>query len=227
MLRHTLEHIPNPTLFLSLLFEVFRKRCLQNVPIFIEVPDVDWIMHNKSYWDFFYEHVNYFSKYSLHNCIRDAKGIVMKIINEFGDQYIWCEALINSNAIKMVEVQYKTKTTDFNHEIMNNSEKIKNTIPNNYSLVIWGMASKGIIFSMQLFDQGIIPNYFVDVNKNKQNKFIPSIGVQISSPDHLPKNESLFIICMNPNYAKEIYESCEKLKLNFNLFSPNLESIKY
>lgn len=74
ILRHTLEHIENPTSFLSFLFQLFDKSKFKNIPIFIEVPDVDWIFDNKCYWDFFYEHVNYFSKYSLFNCITEAGG---------------------------------------------------------------------------------------------------------------------------------------------------------
>ncbi len=230
ILRHTLEHIPRPSDFLKNIFNVIEKCGLKNVPIFIEVPDVEWIIKNKAYWDFFYEHVNYFSKKSLFDTISSAGAKVNSIVNEFGDQYLWAEAIVNNDIYKTNSfINQNPKLNfdfDFNKEIINNIKRLEEVLDINSKIVIWGMASKGIIYSLHLIKNGHEPDYFVDINKNKQNKFIPIIAREIISPNNLPKEIQLSIICMNPNYTSEINEQCKSLKINFKLFSPDLKQIK-
>ena len=48
---------------------------------------------------------------------------------------------------------------------------------------------------------------------------------KIINPNDLPRGERLLIICMNPNYSKEINDKCLKLNIDFILYSPNLEKI--
>jgi SAM-dependent methyltransferase len=230
ILRHTLEHIPAPTNFLKNIFNVIQECNFKNVPIFIEVPDVEWIFKNKAYWDFFYEHVNYFSKKSLFNTIEATGAKVSSIANEFGDQYLWAEAIVNgeiyeANSFINQNLQFNF-SLDFNKEIINNIKNLEEVIDANSRLVIWGMASKGIIYSLHLIKNGHEPIFFVDININKQNKYIPIIAKKIISPNELPKDVKLSIICMNPNYTNEIYEQCEKLKIDFKLFSPDFKQIK-
>ncbi|MCU0327372.1 MAG: class I SAM-dependent methyltransferase [Chitinophagales bacterium] len=227
LLRHTLEHIPYPKAFLKELFYIFESKNLTNIPIFIEVPDLDWIMENKAYWDFFYEHVNYFTKSSLLDCIEDAKGIATEIKNEFGSQYIWAEASINSSLNKKLQIPLKEVSFDFSNEIKENVNKLKMAIAPNTALAIWGMASKGIIYTLHLKEYNIEPRYLIDINSNKQNKYIPLLGYQILAPENLPKDKELSIICMNPNYYKEIYDTCVRLALKFTLYTPNLEQINF
>ena len=230
ILRHTLEHIPRPSDFLNSIFKTIKKCNFKNVPIFIEVPDVEWIFKQKSYWDFFYEHVNYFSKKSLFDTITDAGASVDSIITEFGDQYLWADAYINTNDSsknKFINLNLKTDfLLDFNFEIINNIKRLKESIDANSKLVIWGMASKGIIYSLHLIKHGHLPDYFVDINLNKQNKYIPIIGAPIISPNDLPKDLKLSIICMNPNYIDEIELECNKLNISFLLFLPDFKQIK-
>jgi SAM-dependent methyltransferase len=230
ILRHTLEHIPAPSDFLKNIFDLIQKGAFRNVPIFIEVPDVDWIFKNKAYWDFFYEHVNYFSKKSLFDTIEAGGAKVSSISNEFGDQYLWAEAIVNCEIpekINFIKQDLQSDfSLDFNKEIFNNIKNLEKEIDTNSKIVIWGMASKGIIYSLHLIKNGHEPDFFVDINTNKQNKYIPIIAQKIISPNELPQDVKLSIICMNPNYNKEIYEICEKLNINFTLFSPNFKQIK-
>ena len=224
LLRHTLEHIPNPTLFLTSLFDIIKKGQLKNVPIFIEVPDVEWIFANKAYWDFFYEHVNYFSKNSLYHSVKNANGIVTSIKSAFENQYQWAEAIINSDTNLLEQISEPgvlSFDTNLNLEITIIAEKLKPKIKGR-NLVIWGMASKGIIYSLHLINNNIEPDYFIDININKQDKYIPLIGKLINNPNQLPKDKSLLIICMNPNYITEISQQCNSLNLDFELISPSI-----
>ena len=54
LLRHVLEHIPNPFEFLLRLKEANGRKGR----IYIEVPCFDWICEHCAWFDIFYEHVN-------------------------------------------------------------------------------------------------------------------------------------------------------------------------
>jgi SAM-dependent methyltransferase len=225
LLRHTLEHIPEPSKFLESLFDIIKKSNLKNIPIFIEVPDVQWIFENNAYWDFFYEHVNYFSKNSLYQTITNANGVVTSIQSAFGEQYQWAEAYINSDSNKLLQqisppIMFD-QDLDFNKEIINTVQRLRNKLQEK-ELVIWDMASKGIIYSLHLLNNNIEPSYFIDINESKQNKYLPILGKKICAPIELPLDKSLLVVCMNPNYFNEIFNDCNNLKLNFELISPNI-----
>lgn len=227
ILRHTLEHIPNPDKFLNKIQNIFSSKGLKDVPIFIEVPDVDWIFENSSYWDFFYEHVNYFSKHSLSNKIYNIGMDVKSIKNEFGDQYIWADAVINPvSKIKNKEFELKSYGSNLFRKIILDTEIKLGRIKNDSKIVIWGMASKGIIYSLTHMNEKISFDYFVDINIKKQGKYTPKLGVKIIGPKKLPRFEKLSIIVMNPNYSDEIKRELENLKLNFTLYNPNISKIK-
>ncbi len=207
LLRHTLEHISSPTEFLKNIFSIVKKP----VPVFIEVPDLNWIFENRAFWDFCYEHVNYFTMTSLAQCINDAGGQVRGMTSAFEGQYIWTECILNSDA-------------NFANYLKDIIDKFKSL---NKKIVIWGMATKGVMYVLYLLNNNIRIDYCVDINIHKQGKYAPLSGYKILPPESLRPDEDYAIICMNPNYAREIYDSCKILNLKFELFSPFLTSIKF
>lgn len=68
ILRHTLEHIANPYLFIQ---QIARTNNYKG-HIFIEVPTFDWIVNKKAFWDIFYEHCNYFTQQTLGSIFSNA-----------------------------------------------------------------------------------------------------------------------------------------------------------
>ncbi len=62
ILRHVLEHIPDPYHFLAALRDANSGQGL----IYIEVPCLDWICKERAWFDIFYEHVNYFRLTDFH-----------------------------------------------------------------------------------------------------------------------------------------------------------------
>ena len=92
IMRHVLEHISNPISFLRDLVTINGRDC----DLIIEVPSTDWIIRNGSFWDFTYEHVNYFTFSSLKNLFSDCQ-----IWEVFDGQY--CLLIANSKSISHLE----------------------------------------------------------------------------------------------------------------------------
>ncbi|MDH3349505.1 MAG: class I SAM-dependent methyltransferase [Desulfobulbaceae bacterium] len=194
ILRHTLEHIPDPISFLSAIAQANGNKGI----IYIEVPCFDWICNHKAWTDIFYEHVNYFR-------LADFQRIFSKIYDSghiFGGQYLYIIADINS--LRYPSVNHKTDFT-FPDDFLSNLSQIA-TIAKGHRNTIWGGAAKGVIFAHYMHKMDVKIGSVIDINPAKQGKFIAGTGIKVSSPDEginrLTPGDILFV--MNPNYLEEI-----------------------
>jgi SAM-dependent methyltransferase len=231
--RHVLEHIPSPIQFLQNIFKPLLNSA-KDIPFFIEVPDLSWIVENHAFWDFCYEHVNYFTHSSLGHCITQAGGTVSKISSAFGKQYIWAEGILKrlpsttslqSNKQNRLEFHFPGRNEyDFGIHLSHVVEKLRE-LSFHKEIVIWGMATKGVMYSLYMINNNIDISYCVDINERKQGKYSPISGRKILSPHELRSGKDFAIICMNPNYATEIESQCHELGLKGMLFTPECEVI--
>ncbi len=189
ILRHVLEHIPNPVNFIKSLAENNNYKG----SIYIEVPCLDWIIKNNTWYDFYYEHVNYFRISDFRKIFKNIKSIG----HVFNGQYIYIVADLSE--INLPE--YEPDADLISLPNLNVESFLNQDID-----VVWGAGSKGIIFSMLLSRHGIKPKYIVDINPHKIGKFAPVTGLQIISPDeclqYVQERKNVYI--MNRNYENEI-----------------------
>ena len=205
ILRHTLEHIQSPHLFLSLLSEIFPPSAL----IFIEVPQLDWIEENQILFDFTYEHVNYFNTYSL-------SSFFSKVIdsgNLLCGQAQYLMAKFESLDLSQWETyadldQWQNYEFSYYYDafraLTSRFKKFK-------KIWVWGGATKGVLFLKHLSkcDKKLFKSIVgvVDINPMKQGNFTPSTSLKIVSPKTFLSeaiNKETIIIVMNPNYFSEI-----------------------
>ena len=84
--RHVIEHISDPRTFLKDLSHAISN---ESVQLFLETPDIHWILENQVVWDFFYEHCSYFSPYTLSYAAALAGFDTQDVQSVFKDQYMW------------------------------------------------------------------------------------------------------------------------------------------
>lgn len=193
ILRHVLEHISDPVLFLKNLAEANQNRGR----VYIEVPCFDWICEHKTWFDIFHEHVNYFRLTDFDRMF----GRVIESGRVFGDQYLYVVAELSSVCQpRLGDEEPFVFPSDFTSGISagHNLEDSKS--------VVWGGASKGVIFSLLRARSGYPVDVVVDMNPAKQGKFLPVTGLKVEAPESvlplLPPASSIFV--MNPNYLPEI-----------------------
>ena len=82
-------------------------------------------------------------------------------------------------------------------------------------VAIWGAASKGVTFSLLFLEKSRpMIDYAIDLNVEKQNRYLPKTGVMVISPEEAANKNIKTVIVMNPNYQAEILELAEKLNWN-------------
>lgn len=207
VLRHVLEHIPNPYDFLCQLRDANGGSGL----IYIEVPCFEWILRKRAWFDIFYEHVNYFR-------LTDFDRMFDRVIQKghfFGDQYLYViadlaslrePALDQSDAVNL--------PSDFLDSL--NTEEQNRTEQNRAPVCVWGGASKGVIFSLLRKRECLPVDVVIDANPAKQGRFLPATGLEVLSPEQalaeLPSDTIIYV--MNSNYLEEI-KNMSQNKFNY------------
>ena len=193
ILRHVLEHIKDPFSFLSQLKEANGGQGR----IYIEVPCFDWICEHRAWFDIFYEHVNYFR-------LSDFSRFFGEIVSSgrfFGDQYLYVVADLGSLRQRPLPTEGGFRLPDdFTRAISERQSDDK------VRAVVWGGASKGVIFSLLRARSGAPVDKVIDINPEKQGRFLPGTGLRVYAPDQvlpeLPKGSRIYV--MNSNYLSEI-----------------------
>lgn len=193
ILRHVLEHIPDPVDFLRRLAEANGGSGL----VYIEVPCFDWICRNRTWFDIFYEHVNYFR-------LSDFKRMFERVLylqNSFGGQYL---SVVADLASLRPPVRDPADAVSFPADFLDRLQAA--TAHDDGSQVVWGGASKGVIYALMKERAGHPVSCVVDINPAKQGRYLAATGLRVASPEEglagLP--EGSLISVMNPNYLEEI-----------------------
>lgn len=197
VLRHVLEHIARPFEFLSSIARANGGGGL----IYIEVPCFEWICRHRSWFDVFYEHVNYFR-------IPDFERMFGRVVESghlFGGQYLYVVADLATlraprfepeHAVRFPSAFLASLAATLQHDEQNGDRPT----------AIWGGASKGVIFALHRERANRPIETVIDINPAKQGRYLPGTGLRVQSPTEalpaLPQGATLYV--MNPNYLAEI-----------------------
>jgi SAM-dependent methyltransferase len=194
ILRHVLEHMSDPRAFLSAIAQANRGKG----QIYIEVPCFDWICENRAWFDIFYEHVNYFRLADFHRMF----GKVQESGHVFGGQYLYVVAdLATLQKPRFDQCDAFAFPTDFLSDVARMA-----AIAKGQRNAIWGGASKGVIFAINMQRIGTNIDLVIDINPAKQGKYMAGSGLKVFSPQEgikmLQAGDDIFV--MNSNYLQEI-----------------------
>jgi SAM-dependent methyltransferase len=192
VLRHVLEHIADPMAFLARIAAAGRGKGR----IYIEVPCLDWILAHRAWFDVFYEHVNYFR---LADFMR-MFGTVRAAGHLFGGQYIYVVADLASLRMPRFEAGAEVRIPDDFTAGLAQAGRLAE------GAVVWGGASKGVVFTLMVARSGHPVAAVVDINPAKQHRFLPCTGLEVLPPEaglaRLGPGGSVLVV--NGNYLAEI-----------------------
>jgi SAM-dependent methyltransferase len=196
VLRHVLEHIDGPWDFLD---QIRRSNGDQGL-IYIEVPCLEWIIGHRTWFDIFYEHVNYFRLADF----RRMFGRLLDAGHLFGRQYIYVVADLAS--LRPLAGQAFDKV-ELPGDFLASRERFRG-LPD-LRRAIWGASSKGVIFALQAIGMDTKVEFAVDINPAKQGRYLPCTGLKVLSPLEATRalDDDGEIVVMNSNYLQEIKEA--------------------
>jgi len=197
ILRHVLEHVPDPVSFLNNI----RSANGGTGRIYLEVPCFDWICRNRAWFDIFYEHVNYFRLEDFERLFSE----VVAVGHFFGDQYLFCVAELQN----LCDPPHSGWTpVDMPSDFTPSEDclaRIESAEPS-VRQAVWGCGSKGVIFSLMRARAGNPIDVAIDINPKKQGMYLPGTGLKVMSPHNglaaLPNGSTIYV--MNPIYFHEI-----------------------
>ena len=199
--RHVIEHIPQPRLFLASLAKALAAH--PHVQLFFETPCVEWILRHQQIWDFFYEHCSYFSAATLSRAFDDAGFRSNRVEHVFGGQYLWIEASTSFAAVEQALL-----------------DQLRQGLATDGPIALWGAGAKGVTLANLLDPDGERIDCLVDINPNKQGKFVPGTGHPIVSPEELAKRGVRTALLLNPNYKQECLHTLEHVGADIQLITP-------
>jgi hypothetical protein len=215
ILRHVLEHVRDPVVFLS----EIRDANGGEGKVYIEVPCFDWICERRAWFDIFYEHVNYFRLSDFYRMF----GTVHEAGHVFNGQYLYVMADL---ATLRVPAGTEASRFEFPAHFLDSVTRYAARLSTRRSApsAIWGAASKGVIFALFMARAGTGTDVVIDINPAKQCMFLPVTGLQVQSPETaikaLPPGAEIFV--MNGNYLEEVKALTEN---RFNYITVDHEGI--
>jgi hypothetical protein len=198
--RHTIEHVADPVGFLRAI-----RQGIGGLParLFVETPDVQWIVSRGEMEDFFYEHCSLFDAHSLRLALDAAGFTTAHIGNIFEGQYLWAEAMVNLPTPAAPAIRSSAPVPDLSPVREAFVTQWRSRIAGRRT-AIWGSGAKGVTFCNLIDPQAFAIVAVVDLNPAKQGRFVPMTGHPVIGPDSLGEYLPDLLIVMNPNYRAEI-----------------------
>jgi len=220
--RHVIEHISHPTEFLKTVKAALGQH--SHARLFFETPSLEWILKNGVIWDFFYEHCSYFTRDSLVKAFELAGFHVAQVTEQFQGQYLWLVASVQndsaqeirsaSNIEPMIGAYVKEE-----HDRLSKWTQLIQARRSDGKVAVWGAAAKGTTFVNLIDSKCSLIDSVIDINPNKQSKFIAGTGHPIVSYKDLVSRGVETVILMNPNYRKENEDLLRTSGIKMNIIS--------
>jgi hypothetical protein len=216
--RHTIEHVADPVAFLRAIRSGLGED--SEALIFIETPDVDWIIANCAIQDFFYEHCSLFTADALRLALSRAGFRNACVETVFGGQYLWASANVGAPDEPVMDrclPEVRSPTDDFVERWRDRvrSAKTKGRV------ALWGAGAKGVTFVLLVDPAGELVDHVIDINPAKQGHHLPVCALPVVGPETASSLEPKTIFVMNPIYLREIAETAAAVGISAELVPIN------
>lgn len=227
VMRHVLEHLDSPLQALKSL-RVNTSRQTSPRFLFLEVPNVYQLLMDNLYFDFYNDHVQYFSHGSL-GCLTKLAGWRPMAWIEGREEFLRLvcvdenspEDTVNlpgSNLTNSVETpeageDIAASAADFGSNFLRWTDALAHII-NDFRdgggrVAVWGAGARGVALLSGL---GLSPDnysYIVDSDANKHARYFPSMQVPIFPPEHLREDPVDCVLVTSYTYFNEIFSQLE------------------
>ena len=214
VMRHVLEHLMDPK---DVLTSLSKKR-FQNGHaqyLLIEVPNSLQLLRDNLYFDFYNDHVHYFSEGSLRRLLKSAGWTHLAGIQSDGE-FVRLLSVNNGDsegeedAVSVLPAQVVKVAKTFHDSFGKWKTRLTGIIDGETSnggrVALWGVGARGV---SMLSGLGLPPDYFaylVDSDVSKHGMFLPFADSPICSPDQMREDPADVVLVTSYTYFDEIFE---------------------
>ena len=217
VIRHVIEHVPDPIGFL----QSIRDALAEGTPLFVETPNVDWILRQGAFFDFYYEHCSLFTPHSLGLALTRSGFTLEEEHVLFDGQYMLTVAAASAAACetskqgRFDDLGYASRRDHFLKALGTVIDQRRR----HGRVALWGSASKGVTLCLMLSQVEGRIDCVIDINARKQGGFMPASGTPIVSAAEAHRRGVRSVVVVNPAYMDEVDALCREAGLDFELIS--------
>ncbi len=193
ILRHVLEHITDPIPFIR---DSLSNALNVGSKIYIELPDINDSLKHRRIYDFFYDHVSYFSPELLEGLLSLFGFKVLKRTWMINGQHfgLLCEKIRPAGEPDVPGLQVGVPSRDadidaFKSYVSTFKEELAEIFKAHKSIAIYGAGAQGIAVANLLGLTGSDVRFMLDISELKENKYAPLSHILIQRPSEQIVNE--------------------------------------
>jgi SAM-dependent methyltransferase len=192
--RQVLEHVP----FIHDYLQGIRRNVKPGAFGLVEVPSLEKALQDRRFYDFFPDHLNYFSHRTLRVALEMNGFDVLNV--EFGMFAEYNVAIVrNPERLSLKTVQDTADTLSREIESFIETRKARGE-----TVAIWGAGGKGLSVMAAADVSGV--DLLIDSDPNKQELFTPLSHLKVQSPEILRETRVDAIILTAMAYRNEIVD---------------------
>ena len=227
--QNVFAHVTNPIDFLQNCIEIMNNNTL----LVIQTSQAN-MYENGEFDTIYHEHISFFTIQSMKKLVENVGCSLINVYKTsiHGVSYVFeikkgkysVDLELLNEEIKK-DLYEDSKYINYSLSVKNKKcqalEFLKKYKNNNYNIIGYGAAAKGIVFLNYIFDSNpsaLMPEYIIDESLLKIDLFTPSTNIEIKSIDIINKyTNKLFIIILAWNFYEEIIYKIKKFKLLNNI----------
>jgi SAM-dependent methyltransferase len=165
--REVLEHVPDPIDFLS----TIRASLTSEGVALVEVPSIEQALERGRFFDFFPDHLNYFSVGTLARTLERSGFLVLEITRGMGGEYL--QAIVRVDAGRNAANLDSTRGA-----IVRDLRALEQQcVADGLRLGVWGAGAKGLSVLAATQARGV--SLLVDSDPHKQGRYTPGSGLLV------------------------------------------------
>ncbi len=190
--REVLEHIPDPNDFLR----GIRRSLTDEAVGLVEVPSLEQALEHARFYDFFRDHVNYFSAGTLARTLERNGFLVLEITRGMGGEYL--QALVRVDAARDFQALARSVATVADEL----GSLLATTAQRGRRAAAWGSGAKGLASLAAAGAEGLA--YVVDSDPHKQGRLTPVTHLPVVAPERLLEDPVDLVVLTALAYRDEI-----------------------
>jgi hypothetical protein len=211
-----LEHLPNPGTVIKNIY----LNSVDNAVGFVTVPNLEYLLKTKCFYEFVADHLSYFTKKTLSHAFEVHGFDVLECytINEDNDIAI----VVRKKPILNIAGQL----SEVEALAVDLRKIVAGYQMNGKKVAVWGAGHRTLALLALSKLNGV--SYVIDSAKSKQGKSTPVLHLNIVPPEHLKEEEVGLVIVMVPGlYPDEVLKTLDNMELDVDIAVLRDNKIEY